>query len=114
MDDDLLFCCFNFVFGLLSDLSLSSSFRSRWRFFREFHESHPPWLRYTYFTILISHIILAMYVPIGALITIYHGLKDHRPHAFEVGQTDISNLVVCIGNRRRDLLDVVSDVVNHA
>ena len=49
------------------------------RFFREFHESHPPWLRYTYFTILISHIILAMYVPIGALITIYHGLKDHRP-----------------------------------
>jgi len=48
-------------------------------FFKEFDKSHPPWLRYTYFTILISHIILAMYVPIGALITIYHGLKDHRP-----------------------------------
>jgi len=45
----------------------------------KFPESHPQWLRYTYFTILISHIILAMYVPIGALITIYHGLKDHRP-----------------------------------
>jgi uncharacterized membrane protein YozB (DUF420 family) len=44
----------------------------------KFPESHPSWLRYTYFTILISHIILAMYVPVGALITIYHGLKDHR------------------------------------
>lgn len=34
------------------------------------------WLRPTYFTILISHVVLAAAVPILALITIYRGLKQ--------------------------------------
>jgi len=35
-------------------------------------------IRYFYYTILVSHIILAVYVPVGAVITIYYGLKDNR------------------------------------
>ncbi|HCA49861.1 MAG TPA: DUF420 domain-containing protein, partial [Planctomycetaceae bacterium] len=31
-----------------------------------------------YFVILISHIVLAVYVPVGAIFTICHGLKDNR------------------------------------
>ncbi len=43
-----------------------------------FPEDHPAWLRTTYFIILISHIILAVFVPVGAIVTIRHGLKDNR------------------------------------
>lgn len=44
----------------------------------KFPEAHPGWLRITYFVILISHIVLAVYVPVGAIFTICHGLKDNR------------------------------------
>jgi len=43
-----------------------------------FPEQHPSWLRFTYFVILISHIILAVFVPVGAIVTIRYGLKDNR------------------------------------
>ena len=43
-----------------------------------FPEQHPSWLRLTYFVILISHIILAVFVPVGAIVTIRHGLKENR------------------------------------
>ncbi|MEK6237462.1 MAG: DUF420 domain-containing protein [Planctomycetales bacterium] len=35
-------------------------------------------IRYFYYPMLISHIILAAAVPILAIITIYHGLKNNR------------------------------------
>ncbi len=38
----------------------------------------PP-LSYVYYTILVSHILLAMTVPVLAIGTIYLGLKDRRP-----------------------------------
>lgn len=38
----------------------------------------PP-LSYVYYTVLISHILLAMTVPVLAIGTIYFGLKDRRP-----------------------------------
>ena len=37
-----------------------------------------PAIRWTYFTILVSHIILAATVPFLAVATIYHGLRDNR------------------------------------
>lgn len=37
-----------------------------------------PWLRYAYYTILISHVILAATVPFLAGATIYLGLRDDR------------------------------------
>ena len=33
---------------------------------------------YFYYTLLISHILLAMSVPVLAIISIFHGLKDNR------------------------------------
>ncbi|MBP86118.1 MAG: hypothetical protein CMJ64_05280 [Planctomycetaceae bacterium] len=35
-------------------------------------------LRWTYFTILVSHIVLAATVPFLAVATIYYGLRDNR------------------------------------
>lgn len=43
-----------------------------------FPQYPPTAVRYTYYTILLSHIVLAMAVPVLAIGTIYHGLKDHR------------------------------------
>jgi len=43
-----------------------------------FPKDSPVSIRYFYYSILISHIILAVYVPVGAVVTIYHGLKDNR------------------------------------
>ena len=41
--------------------------------------SYPPsWVRYTYYGILLSHVLLAATVPFLALRTIYLGLKDRR------------------------------------
>ena len=45
---------------------------------KEFSDNHPSWLRTTYYSILISHIVLAIYVPVGAIFTIRHGLQDNR------------------------------------
>lgn len=36
-------------------------------------------VRYAYYLILISHILLAFYVPVGAIVTIVYGLRDNRP-----------------------------------
>lgn len=33
-------------------------------------------IRYVYYTILLTHVLLAMYVPVGAIGAIYHGLKQ--------------------------------------
>ncbi len=41
--------------------------------------SYPPVaIRYTYFAILISHVVLAATVPVLAIVTIYLGLRDRR------------------------------------
>ena len=45
---------------------------------KRFPEYPPPAIRYTYFTILISHVLLAAAVPILALTTIVLGLCDRR------------------------------------
>lgn len=44
-----------------------------------FPQYPPQAVRYAYYAILLSHILLAMAVPVLAVGTIYHGLKDHRP-----------------------------------
>ena len=42
--------------------------------------SYPPVaIRTAYYVILVSHIILAVYVPLGAVATIVYGLRDNRP-----------------------------------
>ncbi|MCA9176017.1 MAG: DUF420 domain-containing protein [Planctomycetales bacterium] len=38
----------------------------------------PDAVRYFYYGILASHIVLAAAVPVLAMLTIYHGLKDNR------------------------------------
>ncbi|MBI1247168.1 DUF420 domain-containing protein [bacterium] len=41
--------------------------------------SYPPnWIRYGYYAMLLSHVVLAAAVPVLAVITIYLGLKDRR------------------------------------
>ena len=40
--------------------------------------TEPPPIRYVYFTILISHVLLAFTVPVLAIATIWLGLKDRR------------------------------------
>lgn len=41
--------------------------------------SYPPdWVRYTYYAILLSHILLAMAVPVLAIWSIVLGLRDRR------------------------------------
>jgi putative membrane protein len=41
--------------------------------------SYPPdWVRYTYYVILLSHILLAMAVPVLAIWSIVLGLRDRR------------------------------------
>lgn len=42
------------------------------------HEDTPTAVRYPYYFILFSHIILAISVPVLAIGTIRHGLKDNR------------------------------------
>src|SRR3954462_554836 len=39
----------------------------------------PDGIRYGYYGMLLSHILLAMAVPVLAIMTIYYGLKDDRP-----------------------------------
>lgn len=38
----------------------------------------PDWIRYGYYGMLLTHVVLAAAVPVLALLTIYHGLRDHR------------------------------------
>lgn len=38
----------------------------------------PDWIRYSYYLILITHVILAAAVPFLAIATIYAGLRDFR------------------------------------
>jgi len=43
-----------------------------------FPVEHSSAVRSIYYAILISHVILATYVPIGAVITISYALRDNR------------------------------------
>jgi len=43
-----------------------------------FPDQHSVAVRSFYYAILISHIVLAMYVPFGAVVTIYYALRDNR------------------------------------
>ncbi len=45
---------------------------------KPFPDYPPPAVRYFYFAVLITHIILAAAVPVLAMITIYLGLRDRR------------------------------------
>ena len=45
---------------------------------KKFPTTAPDVVRYVYYTILISHIILAALVPFLAVATIYFGLRDRR------------------------------------
>jgi len=45
---------------------------------KRFPEYPPDFVRYAYFLILISHILLAAAVPVLALATIYFALRDQR------------------------------------
>jgi uncharacterized membrane protein YozB (DUF420 family) len=38
----------------------------------------PPPVSYFYYAILLTHVILAAVVPVLAIVTIYHGLRDNR------------------------------------
>ena len=68
------------------------------------------WVRPVYFTILISHIILAAAIVPLALVTLYHAwlrafrqASPHRP-------LDVADLDVRLDHRRGDLSDALSDV----
>lgn len=45
---------------------------------KKFPEYPPDWVRYSYFALLISHILLAMAVPVLAIWSIVLGLRDRR------------------------------------
>lgn len=45
---------------------------------KRFPDYPPPAIRMLYLSILLTHTILAASVPFLALLTIYHGLRDHR------------------------------------
>ena len=45
---------------------------------RPFPSYPPDWVRYGYYAMLLTHIVLAALVPFLAVITIYLGLKDKR------------------------------------
>ena len=46
----------------------------------------PPPVSYVYYTILITHVILAATVPVLASVTIYFGLKDDRPRHLRIAR----------------------------
>ena len=45
---------------------------------KAFPDYPPNWVRYSYYAMLLTHVVLAAAVPFLAVITIYHGLKDNR------------------------------------
>lgn len=45
---------------------------------KKFPVTSYPTVAYFYYPLLISHILLAVTVPVLAIISIYHGLKDNR------------------------------------
>ena len=69
----MLACFVVSVFFLVSYLTYHAQVGSK-----HFPDSAPQWARYFYFTVLISHVILAGLVPFLAVATIYLGLRDRR------------------------------------
>ena len=53
---------------------------------KRFPDYPPDFVRYTYFLILISHIVLAAAVPFLALATIYFALRDQRSRHIRVAR----------------------------
>lgn len=45
---------------------------------KTFPEYPASWIRYSYYAMLLTHVVLAAVVPFLAVITIYLGLKDRR------------------------------------
>lgn len=46
---------------------------------KPFPKGYSDTIRYTYFGILISHVVLAMTVPVLAIVTLVSGYRDDRP-----------------------------------
>ena len=88
--------------------------------------THSGAVRYAYYAILASHVLLAFTVPFLAIWTIYLGLRatgccstappvsEHfvdaaacRERHMRLGPLDVSNLAVCFGDRRRRLCDAL-------
>ncbi len=69
---------------MLSAFAVSSAFLVFYvtRYLTEGNKGFPkedfPTASYFYYTILASHVLLAISVPVFAIISIYHGLKDNR------------------------------------
>jgi uncharacterized membrane protein YozB (DUF420 family) len=45
---------------------------------KKFPETYGSFIRYTYLAILLTHVVLAAAVPVLAIGTIYHGLREQR------------------------------------
>ena len=65
----------------------------------EFPSYPPAAIRYIYYGILWSHILLAVYVPLGAVVTIWHGLQDNRAKHLRWAKVTFSYLALCVGDR---------------
>ena len=65
-------------------------------------------IRPIYYTILLTHVLLAAAVPVLASITIYRGLKDRRQSAPPDCPLDLPDLAVCIDYGSGDLRPAVS------
>ena len=68
----------------------------------------PSPVREFYYTLLLSHVVLAATVPFFAVATIYLGLKDRRAAHRRLGALDVSDLALRIRNRRGDLRHALS------
>lgn len=53
---------------------------------RPFPDYPPDWVRYSYYAMLLTHIVLAALVPFLAVITIYLGLKDRREQHIRIAR----------------------------
>jgi uncharacterized membrane protein YozB (DUF420 family) len=74
------------------------------------HFQGQGWARPVYFSILISHTILAVAIVPLVIITLSRALRERFDRHRKIARWTFSAVAVCIGDRGCDLRDVVSPV----
>ena len=77
---------------------------------KRFPPDPPAAVRYGYYALLASHIVLAAAVPFLAIATIGLGLADRRLRSHPAGVVDLSYLALCVHHRCHRLSPAVSDL----
>jgi putative membrane protein len=74
----MIACYFVSILFLTSYLTYHGSLRVYGLSEKRFPTSTPIAIRYTYYAILLTHVVLAATVPVLATTTLYFGLRDNR------------------------------------